>query len=383
MDKIMPTKDYAYSVDQQMHIAFAKNLLLAGVDDGLFPGGVYGAITPDFEVLIPFGNHTYNTDASSILVDERTFYDVSSVTKSFPTSLLLLRLINQGHICRETLDETLDRYLPEFRGGDSVTIKNLLSFGFELNLASRLELLGGYKEIHTAIMNAGIARSPGNFRYSNSASFIAARLIEKLYQKPYEDAAREFIFEPLSLSGGLLSGKMELSSVAPSEEGSIHGVVHDEFSRHLLLGDGIHSGAAGVFLNGEDGMSILREFCRNNGGRKILGDPYQSLRRFGDRGIWGEMRSNQLNDPEFVYGLGFDILDKEYGPCGCCTEDTVLITGFTGCTIFLQPGRGKGFFLFTNSIYPKRRTRVEGKSPLYELRQKLFHSLQVCKHCLE
>jgi CubicO group peptidase (beta-lactamase class C family) len=380
MTKIL-NKDYACALDKNAHVDFAQSLLLEGVSNKLFPGGVYGAITSDFEVLIPFGSHTYYTGLAP--VTGATFYDVSSVTKSFPTSLLLLRLINQGSICKDTLDEPLAKYMPEFIGGDMVTVRNLLSFGFELNLTSRLELLGGYEEIQRAIMNAGLARKPGFFRYSNSASFIAARLIERLYDKSYEDAAKEFVFEPLSLDGGFLSSKpLSPLEVAPSE-GNVCGVVHDEFSRHLFLGDGVQSGAAGLFLNGEDGMKILREFCRNSGGRKVLGDSYQSPTRFGEYGLWGEIKKNQLSDPEFVYGLGFDILDKEYGPCGCCTGDTALITGFTGCTIFLQPGRGKGFFLFTNSVYPQRRTRVEGKSPLYDLRQKLFHSLQVCKQCLE
>ncbi len=381
------TRDFSCALDVSEHEKYVKGLLAKAVDTHLLPGGVYGAVTPKGSVLIPFGSQTY--DPGSPVVTEKNFFDVASVTKSIPTSILILRLIDQGIICHKGFDEPVSMYLPELSGqySEMLTIGHLLSFAFELNLTERLEKLGELEEIEQAIMTAGLVRPPGFFHYANTTSFIAMRLIESLYKTSYEDAARRFVFEPLGLDGGFLSGKMSLSNVSPSEngvDGLIHGVVHDEFSRHIFRVSKKQSGAAGLFLNGDDGIKILRSFC----GAKfpsILGQ-YENLfgvSRFGANGFMGEIRKNQLNDPSHRYGLGFDILDRSYGPCGHCTDKTMLITGFTGCHLMLQPSRGVGMFLFSNATFPKRHHRSEGKSPIFELRRAIFHSLQVCKHCFE
>ncbi len=383
----MLKRDLASAVDMQNHYDYAKSLLTEAVYRRLFPGCVYGVVTPNASFVLAVGNHTYEEDSQAVTTGD--FFDVASVTKSIPTSVLILRLIDEGVICRNTLDDPLRNYLPEFSGpySEDVTIRHLLSFGIELNLTEKLESLDDVAEIEGAIMTAGLTRPPGLFRYANSTSFIAMRLIEKLYGMPYKLAAEKFVFDPLGIKGGFLSGNLDLQNVVPTEDGQhglIHGVVHDEFSRHLFGKNGTISGAAGLFLNGEDGKKILESFCSPDG-KQLFGKSEKlfGVSRFGESGFAGQIRTNQLSDPSHIYGLGFDILHDSYGPCACCTKDTMLITGFTGSVIMLQPSRGRGFFLFSNATFPKRHHRTEGRSPLYDLRQKLFHSLQVCKHCHE
>lgn len=391
-----PKRDRTSPVDEKEHMKYVRDLLEEAVANELAPSFSYGAYYHSsshhfWQRQIFVGGHTY--EKGSPRVTAESFYDVASLTKTLPTSLLLLRLIDEGVICTETLDEPIQKYLPEFRGrlADLVTVKHILSFAIKLDTelgrgqgAGRIEsLVGiGIKGIHARIMASGLAYPPGFFAYHNTTSYIAARLIEKLYGMPYEEAADKFIFKPLGLEGGFLSGKLPLHLVTPTEmDGcmAIHGMTHDEFSRALEIMDGPKSGSAGLFLNGNDGMNILRNFCGFNEERKLFGKLTQRTpARFAPYGLFGQMRTNQLSDPEHIYGLGWDILDREYGDCACGPESTLLITGFTGCVIMIQPTQHRGFFLFSNSTFPHRRPKVGDKSPLYELRRKIYLSLQSC-----
>lgn len=396
-----PKRDRTSPVDLTEHARYVDTLMQEAIKHKLFPGCSYGAFYYGgpyhfWQYQKSYGAHTY--EATAMKLSGETFFDVASVTKVLPTSLLLLHLIDEGVICADTFDEPIQRYLPEFRGpgADTVTIRHILSFAIKLNAelgkgtgAYRVKslLALGAEGIHQRIMSSGLSRPPGLFAYHNSTSYIAARLIEKLYSMTYEQAARKFVLGPLGITGGFFcEGDVMLEKIAPTEiqDGeTIHGVPHDEFSRALEMLGGPKSGSAGLFLSANDGMKILRAFCDPNG-KSVYRSPGHKMvirtpGRFGGLGLSGQMRTNQLSDPEHIYGLGWDILDRSYGDCACGPESTMLITGFTGCVIMLQPTRHRGFFLFANATYPKRHALVDGRNALYELRRSIFLSLQSCK----
>lgn len=387
----MRQRDHSAALGLEEHMENVDTLIGDAMEARLFSACAYGVVHHQgdnfsWEKSKVYGGFGYEADVSPIT--EHTFFDQASVTKSLPTAMLLIRLIDEGKICRQTLDEFVVQYLPEFKGAgaEHVTIRHLLSFGFELDITDNLSLFQSSKVIKDRILTAPV-KSIGHFRYSNTTSFIATLLIERLYGMPYAEAAKKFIFEPLRLEGGFLSGKMDKARVLPTADKAgqvFHGVVHDPFSRQLLELGGTQSGAAGMFLNARDGMAFLRSLCSPDG-PKLYGVSSERFgaTRFGEYGLGGELRKNQLNDPQHIYGLGFDILDPIYGPCKCCTESTMLITGYTGCVMMFQPTRNQGFFLFTNMTHPRDRHKPGQRNPLYDLRRALFHNLQTCKHCFE
>lgn len=392
-----PKRDRTSPVDEIMYTDYVDALCEEAIRNGLFPGCTFGAFYDagsgyHWQYHRSYGTHTY--DAGSPQVTNETFYDVASVTKTFPTSLLLLRLIDEGVICNETFDEPIQQYLPEFQGPwtKEVTVKHILSFAIKLDTNElgkgfgweRVESLVnlGPDRIQEIIMKSGLARPPGLFAYHNTTSYIARCLIEELYNMSYKHAAEKFILRPLGITGGFLSGRIAPELVPPTEmqdDQLVRGVVHDEFSRALQLMGGIPSGSAGLFLNGNDGMQILRNFCQVNVTKLFNKMVSRTPGRFGGNGLAGQMRTNQLSDPDHIYGLGWDILDPSYGQCACGPESTMLITGFTGCVIMLQPTLRRGFFLFSNATFPHRHGEINGKNALYDLRRNLFLGLQSCK----
>lgn len=383
-------RDFSSGLHEDEHRERVDYLIGAAMKRGIFSACVYGVVHHDtgpfsWEFVKAYGHQMF--DSSSEEVTPNTLFDVSSVTKSIATNMLLLRLIDNGTIMN--VDTPIKNWLGDQLVGDGmerVTVRHILSFGLHLDLNEPLHAMNSARLIRKKILSAGIFKPLGHFRYSNSTSFIAKLLIESIYNMPYEKAVEDFIRKPLELSGGLLSGEMDLRNVVPTQrlndDSLIHGVVHDPFTRNYLRLSGQYTGAAGLFLSGNDGMKILRSMCYVPEAPRLFGqsDKLFGSSRFGEYGFGGFIRSNHLSDPDgHIYGLGFDILHPSYGPLDHLAKSAMLITGYTGCNMLFQPQYQQGFFLFTNSTFPNDKHAPGRQNPLYELRKQLFHLMQTDK----
>ncbi len=132
-------------------------------------------------------------------------YNIGSITKTF-TATLIHRLCNSGQL---SLDTTLDNFFPTLSTADSITIAHLLNHTSGLadytikqdTLIQWLTQPVSQQDILDEIIRQDVIFAPGeNVRYSNTAYYLLGRIIEQLYQAPYDVVIEREIVQPLSLS---------------------------------------------------------------------------------------------------------------------------------------------------------------------------------------
>ena len=134
-----------------------------------------------------------------------TLFQIGSITKTV-TGTLVMQLVERGEL---DLDAPVREYLPELRLAEEavaarVTMRHLLThtggwFGDHFADPSRgddaLERIVAELEELPQMTPLGELWS-----YCNSGFYIAGRVLELLTQRPYEQAARELMLEPLGMT---------------------------------------------------------------------------------------------------------------------------------------------------------------------------------------
>ncbi len=164
-----------------------------------FEGIVY--VTHNGELIYSHANG--KDECGNDLTVDTPMY-VGSVSKQFcATSIMILKEQN-----KLSVDDTLDKYFPEYNYGKDITIKNLLTMRSGIP-----EILGnaqGYSADKTESENIEIIKNwifeqPLDFEpdtmhtYSNSNYFLLGYIVEIVSGQHYNDFIRNNIFEPLSM----------------------------------------------------------------------------------------------------------------------------------------------------------------------------------------
>ncbi|PMD90208.1 hypothetical protein BWI97_24180 [Siphonobacter sp. BAB-5405] len=138
--------------------------------------------------------------------DTSTRFPILSVTKSF-TSALVLKLQEQGKL---SVEDKLSKYLPDFPHSHQIKLHHLMNH--TSGLFNYTELID--EEDSTIVchpisrqlffdlmQHKPLAFTPGKqFSYNNSGYFLLGLVIEQATGKPYEQAMRELIFQPLGMN---------------------------------------------------------------------------------------------------------------------------------------------------------------------------------------
>lgn len=129
-----------------------------------------------------------------------TTFTIFSVTKQF-TSMAIMMLEERGSL---SVNDTVSRYIPGFKGGDKITIHNLLSM--TSGIGDYVELNPDYREYSVEELIAKVKKEPINFKagtkfdYSNSNYVILGYIIEKVSGLKYGEFLKQNIFTPLKMS---------------------------------------------------------------------------------------------------------------------------------------------------------------------------------------
>jgi CubicO group peptidase (beta-lactamase class C family) len=165
---------------------FSGAVLISNGDDVLFKN-CYG-----------LANYEYN-----IPVTMDTRYCIASITKSI-TAMAVLILEDEGKL---SVLDTLDKYIPDYPKGSSVTIHNLLTHTSGITEIFRLPDIDSFSNKRLTIEEA-VAKfkdkpldfCPGEkFNYSNSGYILLAHIIEQLSGMSYEEFIKDRIFDKLSM----------------------------------------------------------------------------------------------------------------------------------------------------------------------------------------
>ncbi|WP_258100824.1 serine hydrolase domain-containing protein [Marinoscillum pacificum] len=138
---------------------------------------------------------------------DSTLYEIASVTKTF-TGTMVAKAVIDGKI---SLDDDIRDYLPQeypnfAYDGDKITIKHLITHtgGFP-NFPPTDESKEAFWE---GLHEVTIDPQPGTeFRYSNTAPEITAYILEQVYNTPYQQLVKQYIFD----TNKMVNTKFELN----------------------------------------------------------------------------------------------------------------------------------------------------------------------------
>ena len=173
--------------------------------------GMGVSIYKDGQVILSKGYGVKDLD-SNAPTDAHTLYQIGSVSKSF-TAAVIAQLVDEGLLKWE--DRVID-HLPDFRMYDPwvtehIEVKDLTSHrsGMRDDIGTYLGNLGYDRDdiyrMFSLMPPAYTFR--GDYQYNNITFIPAAKIIEKVTGKSWEENVRERIFAPLGMTESTLNGE--------------------------------------------------------------------------------------------------------------------------------------------------------------------------------
>ncbi|MBP5378781.1 MAG: beta-lactamase family protein, partial [Ruminococcus sp.] len=164
-------------------------------------------------------------------VSQDTVFDIASVSKTF-TAVCILQLQEQGKL---SIDDTLDKYFPEYETGTDITIYNLLHMNSGIpdymnnpdpfwnisgaeaadkQLSDILQDRTTDQEFLEALYNAPLKFEPGTkFSYSNTNYRLLAFIIEQVTGMKYCDYVQKNIFDKCGMKKTTSMAKDDMTYV--------------------------------------------------------------------------------------------------------------------------------------------------------------------------
>jgi CubicO group peptidase (beta-lactamase class C family) len=160
--------------------------------------GVYQDGVPVLEKAYGWANREWKTPMSL-----EGKFRLASISKVF-TEVAILKLAAAGRL---SLDDTLQKYLPDYPFAGEVTLHQLLNHRSgipHLNSFSNYDTLNKFSyelpQVIALFKDLPLEFKPGErYRYSNSGYVILAYIIEKVTGKSYADYLQAAIFSPLGM----------------------------------------------------------------------------------------------------------------------------------------------------------------------------------------
>lgn len=284
---------------------------------------------------------------------EDTIFDAASLTKVIATTSAVMRLVEQGKL---RLNDPVTRYLPEFQNGKSdATVRHLLIHYSGLRPDVDLDPpWAGYDTgIKLALIDKPTSEPNTKFVYSDINFVLLGEIVRRLSGQTLHDFTRDQIFQPLRMNDTAFNPPATWRSrLAPTEQYKgmnepLRGAVHDPTARYM----GGIAGHAGLFTTAQD----LAKFARmmlNEGtldGVRIFSP--LTVKRFTSPATPAGFSA--------VRGLGWDIDSPFAGQRG----DIYPVggyghTGFTGTSLWIDPGTQSYVILMSNAVHPFRRPAI-------------------------
>ena len=359
--------------------------------DTIMERAISGKATPGGSILIAkngkvvfeknYGHFDYSKNKA---VDEKTLYDLASLTKVMATTQAIMFLNSRGLL---NLDDPLVKHLPELEGSNKggITIRNILtheaglipyiphftqtlennqwkpeyysvqkSDNYPIEIANGIY---GNKALPDSVWKwtvasnlrySGTKSTKYSYRYSDVGMYLLHRLIEKMVNQPMEDFLEQQFYAPLGMNrfGYLPLKKFSPDQIAPTEQDNlfrktlVQGYVHDPGA---ALYGGV-AGHAGLFGNANDLAKMMQMMLQNGkyGTEELLDQA--TVEKFTNKQSFRSRR-----------GLGWDKPDpkKDKGPTGnLASPGTFGHTGFTGTAAWADPEHQLIYIFLSNRVYP-------------------------------
>ena len=323
-----------------------RTVLTAAVADRAFPGA-YAIVGDSRGVLAQVGAGRLDW-AKSAKPDDKSVWDLASLTKVVATTTALAQLIESGKVA---LDSPVVRYVPEWTSGgrEAVTVRHLLTHSSGLPSFKPYDTLTHNPDSLAALLLATpLERRPGErMIYSDIGAFMMGEVIRRVSGETLDGYFERHVAKPLRLKETRFTPPRSWRKrVAPTEidtlrGGLVHGAVHDERA-YYLGGVAAH---AGLFGSARDLARFATMMLRGGtlDGARIL-QPSTVAQftayvdsAFSNRGLgWQKPAGNSAWAGRFMGSRAFGH------------------TGFTGTSMAIDPELDLYIILLSNRVNPTR-----------------------------
>jgi CubicO group peptidase (beta-lactamase class C family) len=309
-------------------------LLQRATERRLIYGGVVLVGNTDGTLSVTARGRTDNV-RGGLPLDERTIFDLASLTKVVATAPAVMKLLDQGRI---SLSDPLSRWFPEFRNRrHSITVQELLTH--TSGLADRRLL--PHQTIHGVALRAARQRElhlPGrHFLYADINFILLGELVHRASGESLDVFCRKEIYAPLRMSSTMFLPPRTLSrELAPSTDFA-KGKPQDRDARRL----GGVAGHAGLFSSAAD----LARYARLMLGRGML----DGKRVLSEASIAQMTAAHPCGRGAIERGLGWDIDSPFSAPKGTLfSEKSFGHTGYSGSSLWIDPESDLYVIVLTN-----------------------------------
>lgn len=320
----------------------ARQVLIEHIAEGTTPGAT-AVVVRRSETVATFaeGRHTYETDSPRVRLTDR--YDLASLTKPVVATACML-LEDAGLLSGS---DAVSEWVPGFRDGgrEAVTVEHLLTHTSGLPAHRPLfDTCSTAAEALSAVCGFELERTPGTeTAYSDLGFILLGAVLEAAAGSDLRTLVTQRVLEPLEMDRTSYrptpSMVTEIPPTEQTDEGLIHGVVHDDNAR-AMGGVAPH---AGLFGPAADLGRLLTAYLSGGvlEGKQVL--PAEGVEayttRVGDGGRtpgWDTVSEEGSSAGRHFGPLSFGHL------------------GFTGTSMWADPDTGIGIVLLTNRVHPAR-----------------------------
>ena len=301
-----------------------------------------------------YGNRSVQPGQTAMLPE--IVFDLASLTKPIATATAIMVLLEQGKLLVST---PLSQYLPAFhrKATEGITVEQMLlhTSGFIADNPLSDYEDGAEKAWQRLLALKPISQPGSKFAYSDVNYILLGKVVETLSGMPLDAFTQKYVFAPLGLNetGFKPQGKLK-DLAAPTEKRGdawMIGEVHDP--RAFALG-GV-AGHAGLFSTSDD-LAVFTQMLLNGGeynGKRILQAETIKLLlaprevplaggKTGLRTYGWDMQTGYSSNR----GDGFPS-GKSFGH-----------TGFTGTSVWIDPGSQTAVIILSNRVHPAGKGNV-------------------------
>ncbi len=356
-----------------MNIDKARSILREAIADDVDQLGktkvcsaIEAVVWSDGETVLDEALGRTHLGAGGQPVRRDTPMDIASLTKPLVTATLMMQAVDEGRV---RFSDPIAEHFPAWSMGsherETATLLDLLNHSSGLPawekfyLRHPLDPSPAMADTTRQALFRRIARTPLDARpttrhlYSDLGYILLAGILERVYERPLQDLARERIFEPLGMTHtryvARIAGDQPLEDAAATERCPLRarlvvGTVHDENTDIM----GGVSGHAGVFSTAEDLLEFCRHLWQIDRGEVDDGIVSREVLRF--------CLSEKARGADGHHLGGWDTPSGILSSAGRGFQagNTVGHLGFTGTSMWIERDRGLIAILLTNRVYPSR-----------------------------
>lgn len=325
-----------------------SGVMARALADSAFPGAIAVVGNRDGILLTHAVGRLDRSDSTP--PDERTLWDMASLTKVVALTSVLMSLVDDGRL---KLDAPVQRYVPEFTGRwkGRVTVRHLLTHSSGLPAWRPL-----YKEATSPADALALAIAtpldtvPGvRMAYSDLGAIILGEIARRLTRTSLDRYAAQRIFARAGMVETYFRPDTSLyRRTAPTEfdpwrQRQLRGEVHDENAFAL----GGVSGHAGLFSTANDLARFARAYL--NGGL-LDGQRIWSPRTIAE---FTRVQNAKLSHR----ALGWETANGSNSGGRFMSAEAFGHTGFTGTSLWIDPANDVFVILLSNRVNPTRENR--------------------------